>query len=221
MKKMVFALLLFTVYCNHQNPAGIQQDQSRGEFADSKTIVSGTYNYFQIGDPAEKCYSNLQSMYKKDSSMGLMVVSNAFENTSNLLEIIPLYNSAYCESKLGGPFGVQVAFKQNQVSSIYLNNGEQLSVWPLECESLSCIRVGDDVNNAASDIVAHADELIKVRLHEKNLAMPIDPNMINNSEWYYTELNKPDTITVIHLYFVNSILNKIEVKQHKLPHGLY
>ncbi|HEX3019253.1 MAG TPA: hypothetical protein VHP36_03080 [Chitinispirillaceae bacterium] len=54
---------------------------------------------------------------------------------------------------------------------------EELSVWPLECECFSFIRVGGNIKNAVSDIVAHADELIKAGMFHKNITMPIDKRL--------------------------------------------
>lgn len=209
MKKIVFSLLFFTVYCNHQNPAGTQDE--RGGFKVPVIIESGSYDFFNIGDSAEKCYRNLQNMYENNPCITLSLALNDFENTSNLSEIIPLYNSVSCYANYGKPSGINVTFRDKMVSSIILNNnGENLSVWPLECDNSSCINVGDDIRDAACDIVTHSDKLTIVRLSDKNLSMPFDTNMKNISEWYYRRgIFKGEA----KLVFVNAMLKKIIFKE--------
>lgn len=68
---------------------------------------------------------HFQKVYGSDSY--LSIDSNCFKNNPELINLIPLYTSVFCDCDTGNPDGLEISFKGDTIESLYLNSGDKLT----------------------------------------------------------------------------------------------
>jgi hypothetical protein len=162
----------------------------------SDTITAGEHLGIRIAAGAEDVYAVLQN---NQGTIGhyVQVVSNIFTNVNQLDNRIHLYQSILLDEQTGTDSGVQIAFEEGKVKSIYLNSGSKLTQWPLKENASTSVRVGDQASALYDKLVninkksSYANKFERISLFTKELASQYDPIMTQSPQWYFRYTVEP------------------------------
>lgn len=122
----------------------------------------------------------------------LGVVGNVFTGLEGLENKIPLYESLLLDEARGTSTGIQIAFENGRVKSIWTNEGAKLPKWPAVPDKSAAIAPGDDVSSIYSKLARMkelgiaAKKLERISLFTKDVRKPYDPGMAGSRQWYFT-----------------------------------
>jgi len=117
------------------------------------TITTGGHLGVEVSANADQAYAALQKIQTATGLQYVNVVSNIFSNVNQLDNRIHLYQSILLDEQKGTDSGVQITFEEGKVKSIYLNNGNKLTQWPLKENASTSVRVGDQANAVYGKLV--------------------------------------------------------------------
>jgi len=157
----------------------------------SDTLTSGQLFGLAIGQTSVELYAKLQQIQVAEKIGGLSIVNNIYTNIDSLKTRLPLYTGLLMDEEKGTSTGVQLSFENNKVKSIYLNNGEMLTRWPIGFTQNTTIAVGDPVDDIYQKLVnikknsAFAKKLERLSIFFKDNNKPFDPQMSASPQWYF------------------------------------
>ena len=115
----------------------------------------------------------------------LGVVGNVFTGLEGLENKIPLYESLLLDEAKGTSTGIQIAFENGIVKSIWTNEGAKLPKWPAVPDKSAAIAPGDDVSSIYSKLARMkelgiaAKKLERISLFKKDVASLTIPAWLN------------------------------------------
>ena len=186
------------------------------------SIASGSYLGLTINDEAEKAYAGLQTLRQTTGITFLNVVSNNTSDLAQLRERLPLYQYILLDQNQGTDSGVQITIEADQVKSIYLNSGRQLSQWPANLQAASSIRLGDATGSLYTKFVkiravsAYANKFERISLLTKNLAAAYDPAMRQSPQWYFTYNPSAGLMDEVQVHFKDGTISYISTIRYKM-----
>jgi hypothetical protein len=171
------------------------------------SITVGGHLGIKIDTDAEDVYETLKSLPEGSGIRYVNVVGNIFSNVQQLDNRIHLYESIFLDEHKGTDSGVQIAFKEGKVSSIYLNNGNKLAQWPLKENQSASVRVGDASDALYGKLVkiqgksSYANKFQRISMFTKDLWSHYDPIMTDSPQWYLRYAVEPKLYEHIQIYF--------------------
>jgi hypothetical protein len=194
-------------------PAILEQD----------TVYSGDFWGIRIGDSPEEIHTAIQQVKTDRQIGGLVIVSNIFTRLAEIETRIPLYNGLFMDEFQGTNTGVQIAFADGTVKSIYLNSGQQLTRWPDNAAIGPQIQTGDEIKTIYNKLVlinkldAYKNKFERLSLFYKNLSTAYDSRMSVSPQWYFGAQITDKKIYQVKLNFVNSRLFSVEYTLLEYP----
>ncbi|RRB04386.1 hypothetical protein [Larkinella rosea] len=186
------------------------------------SIATGSYLGLTINEEAENVYAGLQALRQTKGVTFLNVVSNVTSDLTQLRERLPLYQYILLDQNQGTDSGVQITLEFDQVKSIYLNSGKQLSQWPTNLKAESSIRLGDAAGSLYAKFVniravgAYANKFERIFLMTKNLAAAYDPAMRQSPQWYFTYTPNSGLMDEVQVHFQDGKVRYISVIHYKM-----
>src|SRR5678810_578362 len=119
----------------------------------SDTLRTGQKWGFSIGDSTTDMYFRMQSNRAEYPMNVFIIVGNIFTKVADLENRLTLYSGIDLDQTIGSPNGIQIAFSNNKIKSIFTNNGTQLSRWPINEAPNSSIAVDDSIDGLYSKLV--------------------------------------------------------------------
>lgn len=157
----------------------------------SDTLTSGQLFGLTIGQTSVEVYAKFQQIQSAEKIGGLSIVNNIYTSIDSLKTRLPLYTNLFMDEEKGTSTGVQLSFENDKVKSIYLNNGEMLTRWPLGFAQNSTIAIGDPVNDIYQKLVnikknsVFAKKTERLSIFFKDSNKPFDPQMSASPQWYF------------------------------------
>jgi hypothetical protein len=136
-------------------------------------------------------YAKLQQIQAAEKIGGLSIVNNIYTSIDSLKTRLPLYTGIFMDEAIGTSTGVQLSFENNKVKTIFLNNGTQLTRWPVGFAQNTTIAVGDPVDDIYQKLVnikknpLSAKKLERLSIFFKDNNKPYDPQMSASPQWYF------------------------------------
>lgn len=171
------------------------------------SITVGDHLGIKIDADAEDVYETLKSLPEGSGIRFVNVVGNVFSNVQQLHNRIHLYESIFLDEQRGTDSGVQIAFKEGKVSSIYLNNGNKLTQWPLKENESTSVRLGDASDALYGKLVkiqsksSYANKFQRISMFTKDLWSQYDAVMTASPQWYLRYAVEPKLYEHIQIYF--------------------
>lgn len=187
------------------------------------TITAGGHLGIKINAAAEDTYGALSALPENNGIRYVNVVGNIFSNINQLNNRIPLYQSIFLDEQKGTDSGVQIAFKEGKVNSIYLNNGNKLAQWPLKETASKSVRVGDASDALYGKLVkiqgnnAYANKFQRISLFTKDLSSRYDAVMADSPQWYLRYAVEPKLFEHIDIYFESGKVKYLIVSRYRDP----
>lgn len=185
------------------------------------SLMSGSYLGVQINASGEHTYSALQKLSDTLDLKYINIVGNIFTDVSQLQDRIPLYQSIFLDEQKGTDMGVQISFKDNKVSAIYLNKGTRLTRWPSNGNADTAIQNGDNVEILyrklvkISQLSAYRNKFERISMFTKDLTTNYDPMMKNAPNWYFAYTFGNKMMDVVHLDFKYGKIIKIKISHYR------
>lgn len=180
------------------------------------TVKSGQVLGLNIGDSPSEVYTTIQNIYTENSVGYLSIIGNIYTKLEGLENKIPLYSSIILDEKIGTASGIQIAFANDKVKSIYTNDGVQLNNWPLGVSNTASISVNDPIDGIYKKLVdlnkitPYAKQMEQISIFEKNIKTPIDPQMKTSNQWNFNSAPADNkTYYRLELHFKDGKLNAI------------
>ena len=157
----------------------------------SDTLTSGQLFGLTIGQTGAELYTKLQQVQATEKIGGLSVVNNIYTSIDSLKTRLPLYTGIFMDEAIGTSTGVQLGFENNKVKTIFLNNGTELTRWPVNLGQNAGITVGDPVSAIYEKLVnikkdpLSAKKLERLSIFFKDSNKPYDPQMSASPQWYF------------------------------------
>ncbi len=219
---MKFSFLLFVIFislvsCKKEiEPVSLRPiPEEEVKILSSDTLKTGQKWGFSIGDSTTDMYFRMQNNRAEYPMNVFTIVGNIFTRVADLENRLTLYSGIYLDQTIGSPNGIQIAFSNNKIKSIFTNNGTQLSRWPINEDSNSSIAVDDSIDGLYSKLVnishisAYKSYLERVSLSFKDLNKDFDPHIILSPQWIYVRIVDSRMFYVIELNFVSGRLVSI------------
>ena len=181
----------------------------------SDTLRTGQKWGFSIGDSTTDMYFRMQSNRAEYPMNVFTIVGNIFTKVADLENRLTLYSGIDLDQTIGSPNGIQIAFSNNKIKSIFTNNGTQLSRWPINEGPNSSIAVDDSIDGLYSKLVnishinAYKSNFERISLFFKDLNKDFDPHIILSPQWIYVRRVDSRMFYVIELNFVSGRLASI------------
>ena len=181
----------------------------------SDTLRTGQKWGFSIGDSTTDMYFRMQSNRAEYPMNVFTIVGNIFTKVADLENRLTLYSGIDLDQTIGSPNGIQIAFSNNKIKSIFTNNGTQLSRWPINEAPNSSIAVDDSIDGLYSKLVnishinAYKSNFERISLFFKDLNKDFDPHIILSPQWIYVRRVDSRMFYVIELNFVSGRLASI------------
>lgn len=181
----------------------------------SDTLRTGQKWGFSIGDSTTDMYFRMQSNRAEYPMNVFIIVGNIFTKVADLENRLTLYSGIDLDQTIGSPNGIQIAFSNNKIKSIFTNNGTQLSRWPINEAPNSSIAVDDSIDGLYSKLVnishinAYKSNFERISLFFKDLNKDFDPHIILSPQWIYVRRVDSRMFYVIELNFVSGRLASI------------
>ena len=179
------------------------------------TLRTGQKWGFSIGDSTTDMYFRMQSNRAEYPMNVFTIVGNIFTKVADLENRLTLYSGIDLDQTIGSPNGIQIAFSNNKIKSIFTNNGTQLSRWPINEAPNSSIAVDDSIDGLYSKLVnishinAYKSNFERISLFFKDLNKDFDPHIILSPQWIYVRRVDSRMFYVIELNFVSGRLASI------------
>jgi hypothetical protein len=176
-------------------------------FIGRDSLFAGSYLGIDIQSDAETVYAAVQTLRQTKGVTYLNVVSNLSSDLTQLRERLPLYQYILLDQNRGTDSGVQINLEADQIKSIYLNSGAQLTQWPTNLKASSSIRVGDTAGSLYDklfnirQVSAYANTFERILLLTKNISKPYDPVMRQSPQWYFAYNTEPNRMDEVQIYF--------------------
>lgn len=186
------------------------------------SVLTGTYLGMTIEDEAEKVYAAIQALQSPAGVSYVNIVGNSFKSVAELESRIPLYQGLNLDRARGTDAGVQLAFEEGKVKTIYLNSGTQLSKWPATVGSGTFVRVGDDIGSLHETlakierIASYAPLFERISLFTKDLSKGYDPVMAQSSQWYFAYKVNDNRMDEVKMDFREGRLVRISIQHYQL-----
>ena len=214
---ILFVIVISLVSCKKEiEPVSLSPiPEEEVRMLSSDTLRTGQKWGFLIGDSTTDMYSRMQNNRAEYPMSGFTIAGNIFTKVADLENRLTLYSGIYFDQAIGSPNGIQIAFSNNKVKSIFTNNGTQLSRWPINEDSNSSITVDDSIDSLYSKLVnishisAYKSYLERISLSFKDLNKEFDPNMILSPRWIYVRIVDSRMFYVIELNFISGRLASI------------
>lgn len=155
------------------------------------TLRSGQKWGLVIGDSCTDVYAALQELEIAEGLDYLGIASNVFTRLEDIEARIPLYTSVFLDETQATTTGIQIYYSDNKVKSIWMNNGMQLTRWPLDTDSSAAISVNLPVDSIYNRLVnirsneSYAKLFQRISIFYKNLETPYDPHMKQSAQWHF------------------------------------
>lgn len=181
------------------------------------TIREGSYLGLTVGENAQNSYTAVKALEDLKGVMFLNVVGNFFTDVTELEERLPLYHLLFLNEKEGSSSGVQMAFEDEKVKSIFLNNGKQLNQWPMGFSASSAVETGDSMEELYKKLLKisndgqHKSKFERMLLLTKYVSKQYDPRMGESPQWYFSYTLEEDKMDEVMLNFKNGVLTSIYV----------
>jgi hypothetical protein len=181
----------------------------------SDTLRTGQKWGFSIGDSTTDMYFRMQSNRAEYPMNVFTIVGNIFTKVADLENRLTLYSGIDLDQTIGSPNGIQIAFSNNKIKSIFTNNGTQLSRWPINEAPNSSIAIDDSIDGLYSKLVnishinAYKSNFERISLFFKDLNKDFDPHIILSPQWIYVRRVDSRMFYVIELNFVSGRLASI------------
>jgi hypothetical protein len=155
------------------------------------TLTTGQLWGLTIGQSSTDLYAKIQEIRVERKITGLSVVGNVFTSLDGLENKIPLYTSINLDEAVGTSTGIQIAFSENKVRSIYTNNALALTKWPIGNGANATVAIGDKIEDIYSKLVAiknigaYTRKFEYIAIFSKDLTKTYDPQMSASPQWYF------------------------------------
>lgn len=155
------------------------------------TLRSGQKWGLVIGDSCTDVYAALQELEVTEDLDYLGITSNVFTRLEDIETRIPLYTSVFLDETQATTTGIQIYYSDNKVKSIWMNNGMQLTRWPLDTDSSAAVSVNLHVDSIYNRLVnirsneSYAKMFQRISIFYKNLETPYDSHMRQSAQWHF------------------------------------
>lgn len=180
---------------------------------ESDSISEGNMQGMTIGNTAHVVYQAVQKIQEEQqTSKNLQIVANIFTNVQDLKDRLHLYNQLLFDETKGTSKGIQVSFEDDKIKSIWTNNGDKLSHWPVGESVTNRISVGDVISTIytklqkLNSIPKYAPRLQRISLFDKNTAKAFDPIMSDSNNWYFSIPLSEKEFHIYYLHFEKGLL---------------
>lgn len=169
------------------------------------SITSGMVNGLAIGAAAEETYVAAKQLLEQHTHI-IHVVGNIYQSLPEIKEKLGLYTSLFFDEEQGTSTGIQLNFENDQIKSIYTNNGDRLSAWPLSPFNSPAVNVGMAVSDVYNRLLnmskksAYAAKFQRLSLFSKNTDKAYDPAMSHAPQWYFGTSTETELVRYT-LYF--------------------
>jgi len=221
---LVITLSLFVAGCikdNTEVPPIVCDCPPQAQLIGTDSTMSGSHLGLEINAKSENVYTSLQKLRDTIDLQYVNIVGNIFTDVNQLQERIPLYQSIFLDEQKGTDSGVQISFKENKVSNIFLNSGRKLTQWPSSGIAGTVIKNGDDVNSLYVKLVkinqlsAYRNKFERISMFTKDLFTKYDPILNESPGWYFAYSFGDKRMDVIDLDFEKGQLVKIKIRHYK------
>ncbi|HMK20149.1 MAG TPA: hypothetical protein VK492_18235 [Chitinophagaceae bacterium] len=214
---LLFVIVISLVSCKKEiEPVSLRPiPEEEVRILSSDTLKTGQKWGFSIGDSTADMYFRMQNNRAEYPMNVFTIVGNIFTRVADLENRLTLYSGIYLDQTIGSPNGIQIAFSNNKIKSIFTNNGTQLSRWPINEDPNSSIAVDDSIDGLYSKLVnishinAYKSYLERISLFFKDLNKDFDPHIILSPQWIYVRIVDSRMFYVIELNFVSGRLASI------------
>jgi len=180
----------------------------------SDTLTTGEKWGLTIGMPAEDLYNKIKTLSFQQPVTNVQVIGNFFSKIEDLENKISLYHAIYLDESFGTSTGIQIAFADDKVSTIYTNSGVKLNRWPSE-SSLINIKTGDATEGIYQKLLrirqfpGYSKKFERISIFSKNLKKPYDPGMTLSRQWQFVAISDSSHTYHISVNLTDGKLNSI------------
>jgi hypothetical protein len=173
----------------------------------SDTLTSGQLLGLTIGQTSAELYAKIQQVQATEKIGGLSIVNNMYTSIDSLKTRLPLYTGLLMDEAVGTSTGVQLSFENNKVKTIFLNNGTQLTRWPVGFAQNTTIAVGNPIEDIYHKLVnikknpVSAKKLERLSIFFKDNNKPYDPQMSASPQWYFVSTKSAKRYIYVTLNF--------------------
>jgi hypothetical protein len=210
MKKVytfLLAAVLFTACKKADTEDRIIVEPPYQKLIASDTLTSGQLLGLTIGQTSAELYAKIQQVQAAEKIGGLSIVNNMYTSIDSLKTRLPLYTGLLMDEAVGTSTGVQLSFENNKVKTIFLNNGAQLTRWPVGFAQNTTIAVGDPIEDIYQKLVnikknpVLAKKLERLSIFFKDNNKPYDPQMSASPQWYFVSTKSAKRYMYVTLNF--------------------